>query len=116
LAVPDEILIFLVGGGIGIFVLTIVIKMVKSWWITNRILRKTIQDQQSHWENHVRPEFKRLMVRLFYDIKGITERYYPNCDGYSKLRGLNTLMIEDAIWKILHGFVGKSAVSFYSRC
>jgi hypothetical protein len=99
LAVPDEILIFLVGGGIGIFVLTLVIKLVKGWWIKNKILKNTIQDQQSHWETHVREEFERLMKDLFKDIKESTNRYYPNYD--ESVLGYNDAQVDNFIYSLL---------------
>ncbi len=99
LAVPDEILIFLVGGGIGIFVLTVVIKLVKGWWIKNKILKNTIHNQQSHWETHVREEFKSLMKNLFNDIKESTNRYYPNYNEC--VLGYNDAQVDNFIYSLL---------------
>jgi hypothetical protein len=77
LAVPTEILIFLVGRGIGIFALTLGIKLIKGWWIKHVILKHTIEDQQGHWEAHVREGFKSRVSVLLDDIINFTRLYYP---------------------------------------
>ena len=73
---PNEIAIFLLGGSVAFIVFVIAMKMVKGWWIKNRILSKTIKEQQEHWESHVRPEFIRLLKAFFYDVKQITSEYF----------------------------------------
>lgn len=76
--VPTEIVLCLLGGAIAFFILTIMIKAVKGWWIRERILKKTLDQQQEHWKGHVRPAFIQLLTRLYYQVKVLTRQIYPS--------------------------------------
>ena len=73
---PNELVIFLLGGSAAFFIFVVAMKSVKGWWIKNRILSRTIEEQQLHWQKHVRPEFIRLMKAFFIDVKQITREHY----------------------------------------
>jgi hypothetical protein len=73
---PNEIVIFLLGGSVAFIIFVVAMKRVKGWWIKNRILNRTIKEQQEHWETQVRPEFIRLLKTFFYDVKQITSEHY----------------------------------------
>jgi hypothetical protein len=73
---PNELIVFLLGGSVAFFILIVAMKWVKGWWIKNRILSKTIQEQQQHWEDHVRPEFIRLMKAFLIDVRQITKEHF----------------------------------------
>ena len=85
-ALPNEVIYFLIAGGISFFLFILIMKLIKGWRI-KRILNRTIEEQQKHWEKHVRPEFIRLMMEFFYDIKEITRenfrQYREDILGYS---------------------------------
>jgi hypothetical protein len=76
-SLPNDIVFFLIGGSIGFLIFSVIIKKIKGWWIRNKILADTINEQQQHWQQHVRPEFKRLLLEFYKDLRRMTIQYFP---------------------------------------
>ena len=84
-SLPNELMTFLLGGSIAFIIFVVAMKFIKKWRI-KRILERTINEQQDHWQNHVRLEFIRLLKAFFYGCKAKYRRtFWPISRGYFRM-------------------------------
>ncbi len=74
--IEPTVLLFLLGGAAGFILVTIGLKLWKSWRIS-RIIKSTFDLKQKYWEKTVKPGFSEALTDFATQLKNLVGEYYP---------------------------------------